>query len=74
MDRETFKILAYGQYAFTHLQDTIDKDQMQMFVNGALWAHDFVRKLPKEPTQPFTVLYPEVVYQKPDLDLCKDIL
>jgi len=44
VDRETFKILAYGQFAYTHMQDTIDKDQMRIFVDGAIWAYDLAKK------------------------------
>lgn len=44
MNREFVKILAYGQYAFTHLQDTIDKDKMQEHVNGALWFFDLLNR------------------------------
>lgn len=44
MDRETFRLLAYGHYCFTHLQDTIEKDPMQKYVDGAIWAYDFLKK------------------------------
>jgi hypothetical protein len=44
MDRLIFTTLAYGQYAETHLQDTIEKDDMQKFVDGAVWAYDFLNK------------------------------
>lgn len=71
MDREVFKIQAYGNYAYTHLSTTIDKDEMQKYVDGALWAYDFIRKMPKEQRE-FSVFYPQVVYQKPNLEDCHE--
>lgn len=43
-DRETIRLLAYGQYAFTHREGSIDIADMESFVNGALWVHDHTIK------------------------------
>lgn len=44
MNRVTFKTLLFGQFAETHLQETIDKDKMLAFVDGGLFAYDFIKK------------------------------
>lgn len=43
-DRETIRLLAYGQYAFTHRDASIEVSEMEVFVQGALWAYDFSNK------------------------------
>ena len=43
-DRETIKLLAYGQYAFTRIKKTIDVKEMEVFVEAVMWYHDNLNK------------------------------
>jgi hypothetical protein len=44
MDRDTFRTLAAGKYAMNNLEGTIDKAHMLSFVEGAIYAYDFLNK------------------------------
>lgn len=44
MDRLLFKTLAYGKYIETHHGETIDQKVLTEFVQGALFAFDFLTK------------------------------
>lgn len=44
MDRETFKTLAAGKFAMSHIEDTISKDRMIDFMDGAVFAFDQLNK------------------------------
>jgi hypothetical protein len=44
MDRETFKTLSAGKFALSKLEDTIDKNQMLAFIEGAVFAWDYINK------------------------------
>jgi hypothetical protein len=67
-----FRTLAYGQYAETHLQDTIDKDDMQKFVDGAVWAYDFIKKNKLDQTTLFVQSFNDVetISRRQDQVLC----
>jgi len=43
-DREIIKLLAFGQYSFTRMKTSIDVKEMEVFVEAALWHHDFINK------------------------------
>lgn len=45
MMREDFKLLAYGQYAFSRRCETVVKKDMDLFVEGAMFAFDFLAKV-----------------------------
>lgn len=44
LSRENFKILAYGQYAYLNIGQTIDRDRLEIYVQGALFAWDMLNK------------------------------
>ncbi|GEM_PF-2777448 len=47
MDRETFKTLSAGKFALMNLEDTIDKQKMLSFIEGSVFAYDFLKKIDK---------------------------
>jgi hypothetical protein len=53
MDRDTFRTLAAGKFAMTNLEGTIDKQQMLVFTDGAVFAYDQLNKnkQSKQPTE-----------------------
>jgi hypothetical protein len=52
LSREEFKILAYGQYAYLNIGQTIDRDRLDTYVQGALFVWDMINKpeVKKDPT------------------------
>ena len=40
MNREDFKTMAYGKYVQTHRDQTIEIADVEVFVDGAVWAFD----------------------------------
>lgn len=48
MNREDFKIMSYGQFTYTNMSLPINKQELQSFVSGALFAYDFMQKKMKE--------------------------
>ena len=52
MDRETFKTLSAGKFALSKLEDTIDKNQMLAFIEGAVFAWDYINKTKKKEDLP----------------------
>ena len=59
MDRETFKTLSAGKFALSKLEDTIDKNQMLAFIEGAVFAWDYINKTKKKEE-------PQIVIQQVD--------
>jgi hypothetical protein len=59
MDREQFKTLAAGKFALSKLEDTIDKNQMLAFIEGAVFAWDYLNKTKKKEE-------PQIVIQQVD--------
>ena len=47
-NREDFRIMAYGQYAFSRRGDTMTKKDMDLFVEGSLFAFDYVIKMKQQ--------------------------
>jgi hypothetical protein len=47
MERDTFKTLSAGKFALSKLEDTIDKNQMLAFIEGAVFAWDYLHKTKK---------------------------
>jgi hypothetical protein len=43
-EREQMRLLAYGQYAFSHRNESIEVKDMETFVEGCLWAFDYTQK------------------------------
>lgn len=52
IDRETFKLIAAGQFAYNISNDTanIDVGQMRLYVDGAVFAFDKMNKPKDEAT------------------------
>lgn len=44
MERQMFKTLAHGKFIETHRGETIDQKVLTEFVEGALFAYDFLMK------------------------------
>lgn len=48
MTREEFKLLSAGQFCFMNIKDTIDKDKLLLYLEGAMFAYDYVNKMKNE--------------------------
>jgi hypothetical protein len=42
--REDFKMMAAGQFTMMSIENTIDKANLKIFIEGALFAYDLIRK------------------------------
>ena len=51
MTREEFKLLSAGQFCFMNIKDTIDKDKLLLYLEGAMFAYDYVNKMKNEETK-----------------------
>ena len=51
MNRDTFKVMAHGQFVITHRGESLDPKIMQEYVEGALFAFDMLTKKSKETKQ-----------------------
>lgn len=42
--REEFRLMAYGQFAYSRRSETLTKKEMDLFVEGALFAYDIAQR------------------------------